>query len=143
MRLKVVSTSTEEESVKQTAADKNWRAEAARRSFVSQKQRTLSMSGETQSKAFCFLFLFFFFFFFFFFFSSLKQGGVSAPARFRVASGRADAGDRTYATDENRLAGWLLVEKKKANRKLWRRRFLEVDDGIMRIYKLRKREMSV
>lgn len=58
-----------------------------------------------------------------------------SPARFRVASGRKEFGSdgAAFRTDENRLAGWVLVQKLKTvggvTKSLWKRRFLEVDFG--------------
>jgi hypothetical protein len=88
---------------------KNERAEAARKSFVSQKKLAVS-------------------------------GSLGTPARFRVASGRADIADRAFATDDKKLAGWVMVQKEQKGpkvtlRALWRRRFVEVDEGVMSIFK--------
>lgn len=64
-----------------------------------------------------------------------------APARYRVASGRSEFGadGAAFRTDENRLAGWVLVQKMKTSgetrRLVWRRRFIEVDMGLLSIFK--------
>ena len=59
----------------------------------------------------------------------------ATPARFRIASGRAEFG-ASFRTDENSLSGWILVQKRKPDgRKMWRWRFIEVTRGLMEIFK--------
>ncbi len=82
------------------------RAERARRSFATKK---LSSSATLHS---------------------------ATPAKFRVASGRADAGDKAFRTDENHLAGWVMVAKELGNKRtVWRRQFVEVTAGVLRVFK--------